>query len=216
MVDKLKGARFRLINEKLYISESAKSGDIFAENYSSFEVYHDGYRKQVNKWPINPVDVIFKDLSHRVQNEKLNIADFGCGDAILAQKLVTATVHSFDIVAANDRVTACDMRNTNLLTNSVDVAVFCLSLMSSCVSDCIIEANRVLKNGGIMKIADVESRFECVDQFINDMTSFGFKLISKDYSCNIFLFLDFRKFSSISVSKKLPNVSLKPCMYKKR
>ena len=36
------------------------------------------------------------------------MADFGCGDAQLAQS-VPHKVHSFDLVALNDHVTSCDM-----------------------------------------------------------------------------------------------------------
>lgn len=73
------------------------------------------------------------------------IADFGCGEALLAAS-VPHKVHSFDFIAVNDTVKACDMAHTPLLANSVHVVVFCLSLMGSNLSDYIIEANRVLKN----------------------------------------------------------------------
>jgi len=74
------------------------------------------------------------------------IADFGCGDARLAQSLPNK-VHSFDLVALNKYVTACDMAHTPLANESVDIAVFCLSLMGTNLSDFILEANRVLKPG---------------------------------------------------------------------
>lgn len=74
------------------------------------------------------------------------IADFGCGEAQLA-KSVVQKVHSFDLVAANDLVTACDMAHVPLTKASVDVAVFCLSLMGTNLQDYITEANRVLKTG---------------------------------------------------------------------
>ncbi|MFN7124078.1 MAG: hypothetical protein ACK4NM_18785 [Hydrogenophaga sp.] len=41
-------------------------------------------------------------------NPALRVGDFGCGDAKIARS-VPNTVHSFDLVAVNDRVTACDM-----------------------------------------------------------------------------------------------------------
>lgn len=74
------------------------------------------------------------------------IADFGCGEAGLA-KSVKQTVHSFDLVAANELVTACDMAHVPLEDSSVDVAVFCLSLMGTNLHDFLTEANRVLKIG---------------------------------------------------------------------
>lgn len=74
------------------------------------------------------------------------IADFGCGEAELA-KSVKQKVHSFDLLASNELVTACDMAHVPLANASVDVAVFCLSLMGTNLRDYLLEANRVLKTG---------------------------------------------------------------------
>ena len=50
------------------------------------------------------------------------IADFGCGEARLSES-VSNIVHSFDFVAANQRVTACDMSNVPLANMSVDMVL---------------------------------------------------------------------------------------------
>lgn len=71
----------------------------------------------------------------------------GCGEASLAQRVPQSHVRSIDLVAANDRVTACDMAHTTLAAASVDVVVFCLSLMGTNLKDFMIEANRILKQG---------------------------------------------------------------------
>ena len=73
-------------------------------------------------------------------------ADFGCGEARLSAS-VPHKVHSFDLVAANENVTACDMAQVPLDNRSVNVAIFCLSLMGTNVNDFLIEANRVLTVG---------------------------------------------------------------------
>jgi Hypothetical methyltransferase len=78
------------------------------------------------------------------------IADFGCGDAKLARSLPNK-VHSFDLVSVSPEVTACDMSRTPLSKASVDVAVFCLSLMGTNLADYLKEANRVLKPGYAMQ-----------------------------------------------------------------
>ena len=68
-----------------------------------------------------------------------------------------------------------------------------------------------------MKIADVESRFENVDDFISLLRSYGFVNTWKDLEHNLFYFMDFKKVSEVDrKSKKLPQISLKPCLYKKR
>lgn len=83
------------------------------------------------------------------QGSRQVIADFGCGQAELAQTLEESNckVFSFDFVAVNKYVTAGDMAHTKLFNGSVNIAVFCLSLMGSDLSQYIKEANRVLKEG---------------------------------------------------------------------
>ena len=65
--------------------------------------------------------------------ETLIVADFGCGEARLAQALSSSCkkIHSFDLVALNDKITVCDFSRTPLANESVDIAVFCLSLMGT-------------------------------------------------------------------------------------
>lgn len=74
------------------------------------------------------------------------VADFGCGEARLAKSIAQKT-YSLDLVAAHDGVIACDMAATPLETDSVNVVVYCLSLMGTNLQDFFLEANRVLKIG---------------------------------------------------------------------
>ncbi|RZC43123.1 Methyltransf 8 domain containing protein, partial [Asbolus verrucosus] len=213
MMEKLQAARFRYINEQIYSNDSKEAQKLFSKDPESFHAYHEGYRRQVNKWPLNPVDIITESVQKMPKSHI--IADFGCGDAKLA-KSVEHTVHSFDLISTNELVTACDMAHVPLQNNSVDVVVFCLSLMGTNLHDYFLEANRVLKQGGILKIAEVESRFDDVHQFIEGLRKFHFKNIWKDLSHNLFYFLDFKKEANIKKKKKLPTISLHPCLYKKR
>lgn len=67
----------------------------------------------------------------------------GCGDAVLASSLTsTNKVYSFDLVSKNDTVIAADIANVPLQSNSVDIVVFCLSLMGSNIPDFLTEAYR--------------------------------------------------------------------------
>ena len=154
---KLNGAKFRRLNEDLYTKPSDISFHKFQEDPQLFFDYHEGFREQVKSWPKNPLDVIINEI-RKMQSTKLVIGDFGCGDAVLS-KSVRNKVHSFDLVARNDSVTACNIANVPLRNTVLDVAVFCLALMGTDYHKFIIESHRVLKNGGILLIAEVESRF---------------------------------------------------------
>ncbi|XP_030762472.1 ribosomal RNA-processing protein 8 [Sitophilus oryzae] len=213
MMKKLKAARFRFLNEQMYVSTGREAQKIFNADKDAFKAYHDGYRQQVNQWPLNPLDVIIKSI---IKMPKTHIiADFGCGEARLAKE-VKQTVHSFDLVAANSTVTACDMAKVPLEDGTVDVAVFCLSLMGTNLQDYLREANRVLKLGGIFKIAEVESRFEDINHFIKSCEQYGFKKHWLDLSHNLFYFIDLKKSSNVKTKSRLSQITLQPCLYKRR
>ncbi|EHY66893.1 hypothetical protein NERG_00533 [Nematocida ausubeli] len=204
----LKGAKFRVLNEVLY---RKKEKNIDPE---LFKKYHEGYREQAAKWPFNPVDRVIKQLIN-VDATHI-IADMGCGDAAIAKRFPDRKIHSFDLAKpdGNNFITQADIRNVPLDQESVDVVIFCLSLMGNNASDYIQEAYRILKPGGLLKIIEVRSRLYKIDQFIRPMSMHGFSLLSKDLESNFFCFFNFKKTSKRV--KALPEIPFKPCVYKKR
>merc|ERR1719228_172661 len=214
---KLSASRFRYLNEQLYSQPGNASAKLFKSDPTLFSSYYHGYQLQAAQWPLDPLNAIISDCLRL--DDKAVIADFGCGEARLARS-VENKVHSFDLVALNERVTACDMANVPLEDSTVDVAVFCLSLMGTNIRDFLFEAARVLKVGGTLKIAELESRFQgescSVDTFIDSVGKFGFKNSWKDLKKDFFYFLDFQKVRDVKKKKKLPDIELKPRLYKKR
>lgn len=182
--ERLTGSRFRILNEELYTSTSTTAFQRFQQNPSLFDEYHEGFRHQVEQWPINPVTIIVEQLTQlyltKRKAEKSNkimkkivVADFGCGEAELAKQLLMIrdsgnntcpfTVHSFDLVAKGpnaELITACDAAHTPLPAATVDYGIFCLALMGTNLADFIREGHRVLKPDGSLLIAEVRSRFE--------------------------------------------------------
>jgi len=138
---KLNGARFRLINEDLYTSSGSDAFAKFQAEPELFDVYHEGFREQASHWPENPLDKLIEWI--RKKHSGASIADMGCGDAVLASSLsATNKVYSFDLVSKNNHVIAADIANVPLQSNSVDIVVFCLSLMGSNIPDFLNEAYR--------------------------------------------------------------------------
>ncbi|XP_069748400.1 ribosomal RNA-processing protein 8 isoform X2 [Narcine bancroftii] len=235
MQQRLTSARFRYINEQLYTSDSAAARMLFTQDVTAFQLYHQGFTAQLSQWPENPVDRIIAYIRNRPRSAI--VADFGCGDCKVARS-VANMVHSFDLVALNDHVTVCDMAKVPtrenaildlllgnkteqvtevpLSSESVDIVVFCLSLMGTNLLDILLEANRVLRVGGILKIAEVASRFGDVRRFVSVLGSLGFKLLSKDTENRYFYMFDFEKTQAPKDRNKLPQLMLKPCLYKKR
>ena len=214
--DKLDGARFRSLNEKLYTCKGQEAFDMFQGDPSLFTVYHEGYRKQVESWPENPLDHIIAWI--RAQDARLVVADMGCGEARLATSVKNKT-YSFDLVSTHPSVIACDIAHVPLKDKSVDIVVFCLSLMGTNISDFLREAHRILKTNGIMKIAEVQSRFHGnedngMKKFLKGIESAGFDITNKSYDNKMFFLLDCKKTNREAVFDA--NVRAKPCVYKKR
>nr|XP_013026102.2 ribosomal RNA-processing protein 8 isoform X1 [Anser cygnoides] len=177
MEERLLSARFRYINQQLYTSSSQEAVKLFQNDPEAFQIYHRGFAQQVGRWPENPVDRIIRYLRKRPAS--LVVADFGCGDCKIASS-VRNKVHSFDLVPLSPLVTVCDMAKVPLEAESVDVAVFCLALMGTNLQEILEEANRVLKQGGTLLVAEVASRFEDIRAFMSAMAQLGFKSVSKE------------------------------------
>jgi ribosomal RNA-processing protein 8 len=254
--ERLLGSRFRILNEELYTTTSAAAFKRFQDNPSLFDEYHDGFRHQVSQWPVNPVVILVKRIktlwerkmmsNSSKMRKKIVVADFGCGDANLAKQLFQIhgkngecpfSVHSFDLVAKGpnaDLITACDSAATPLASGTVDVGIFCLSLMGTNLSDFIREGHRVLKQDGKLFIAEVRSRFEGsvgrmkgkehikadssgqhdIDSFVLALDQLGFEVLQVDRSNKMFLLLDLKK--NGKNSRKEFQFTAKPCIYKRR
>jgi ribosomal RNA-processing protein 8 len=76
---------------------------------------------------------------------------------------------------------------------------------------------------GELKVAEVVSRIDDLNEFIKGIEAMGFKLTSKDVKNKMFILLDFIKINSAETvvsrikhtqDQDLPK--LKPCIYKRR
>ncbi|XP_033001597.1 ribosomal RNA-processing protein 8 [Lacerta agilis] len=217
MEERLESARFRFINQQLYTSSSQQAVQLFQDDPEALVVYHRGFARQVAQWPENPVQHFVRYLRQRPAS--LVVADFGCGDCMLARS-VRNKVHCFDLVALDPRIIVCDMAQVPLDDESVDVAVFCLALMGTNLQEILEEANRVLRVGGTLLVAEVASRFQDVRAFVAALGRLGFRLLSKDVTGSHFFTFELRKAEvpkRKGRSEEAPQgLVLRPCLYKRR
>ncbi|CCI42633.1 unnamed protein product [Albugo candida] len=178
MRKRLDGSRFRMLNEELYTKTGDDAFQTFQDDPELFDIYHQGFREQVTKWPINPLDIFIDYIKY---------------------------ILSLPYVPLNSK--------------SIDIAIYCLALMGTTIPEYLREAHRVMKAGGILKIAEVKSRFETkqlggIQGFISQLRKLGFDYQEKDERNKMFVLLEFQK----SNRKKDTNVriELKACEYKRR
>lgn len=172
---KLDSGKFRMLNETMYTTTGAESRELMKQNPELFHLYHTAYSEQVKRWPKNPLDDIIAYL--KTQKVSMRIADLGCGEARLAREVPQKEVKSFDLVAPNANVIECDIAHVPLPDSSMDIAVFCLSLMGTDYGEFIREARRILVPKGLVIVAEVASRFEDQnsDDFVKGVEQMGFQ-----------------------------------------
>jgi hypothetical protein len=176
-----------VMNSRINTAYSQTTHERLKQNPEEWYLYHTLYREARKTWGEIPYERIAKLLEKRPD---WVIGDFGCGEAQLA-KMLPNQVYSFDHVAINDKVTACDMAHTNLANESLDVAVFSLSLMGLNYADYLTEAYRTLKFGGLLKIAEPISRWaEKRSELIAQITGAGFSVVGEAEESGQFFYIN--------------------------
>ena len=165
---------FSTMNARWNNANSAKTSERLLSTPEEWEQYHTLYRKARENWAVVPYKEFIRWCKSR---EGYVIADFGCGEALVAKAVSDRhTVHSFDHVAIDDSVIEGDMTKTSLDSESVDVALFSLSLMGGNFTDYLREAHRVLKIDGQLHIWESTSRFDEVKRFARSIEQLGFQV----------------------------------------
>jgi ribosomal RNA-processing protein 8 len=200
---RLEGSKFRLLNERLYSRKPLSQKDI--------EVYHKCYSEQIKKWPVNPLDRIISAIQQR--NPGGRIVDLGCGEARISD--VFENVDSFDTNPVRKHVKRCDMKKVPLEDDYADIVVCCLSLMMAHIAKVVKEVNRILKMGGVWYIAEVKSRIRSIKRMTDKIEEMGFTAEEVDVDNERFALLVLRKKASTGL-KRLPEIKLGPCLYKRR
>ena len=158
------------MNSRINHAPSSQTHQRFRDHPDEWECYHSVYREDRKSWPVIPYEEAIKWFKARPH---MVIGDFGCGEALLAANIENK-VFSFDHVAINEQVTACDMCHTSLDDACLDAAVFSLSLMGSNFVDYLKEAHRCLKLDGHLWIAEPTSRIKDTEMFRDLLFRLGF------------------------------------------
>ncbi len=176
-----------VMNSRFNTAYSSTTNERLKESPEEWYLYHTLYREARKTWSEIPYEKIAKSLKKRPD---WIVGDFGCGEAKLAET-ISNKVYSFDHVAINSKVVACDMKRTTLDDSTLDVAVFSLSLMGLNYPDYLKEAYRTLKFGGLLKIAEPSSRWTKKQQeLLKAITDAGFSLVGNVQESIQFLYID--------------------------
>jgi superfamily II DNA or RNA helicase len=164
----IKYGDFTKLNNKINTENSKTTHDRMLSDPKEWEEYHRQYREARKTWSIVPYEEIIKRI--RQLSPRLIIGDFGCGEAKILEAFGDNRVYSFDHVAINNKVKACDMNSVPLPDEAIDIGVFSLSLMGRNWGEYIAEAKRCLATNGYLLIAEttkaIKGRLSNIKQVI--------------------------------------------------
>lgn len=150
----------------------------FTTKPESWFRYHALRDENMKSWNEIPYEYIAK----KIKNKRHYVADFGCGENKLKDLIPNNKVISFDHIAFDNTVHACDMKDVRefLKDEEIDVAVFSLALWGTNYKDYLVEAYRVLDYGGYIYIAEPSKKYDGEDgqeELKQLIVEAGFKLV---------------------------------------
>jgi ribosomal RNA-processing protein 8 len=194
------------------ISEFSRLNNVWNRSYSNtihdritqdpqyLVEYHAKLQDIRSRWLIDPVNVIAEKInSLKIPANvimKLVIGDFGCGRCELSELLKENKVYCFDHhKILNEKIIACNMKDTGLKADKLDVAVFCLSLMGYDWPEYIKEARRCLAKNGYLVIGQTSRELnegERLHSLRDIIGKEGFEIYSEEQRGD-FTFIEARK-----------------------
>ncbi len=178
---------FSQMNKTWSVSNSKNTHDRLLNNKEEWFYYHSLYSEKRKTW----LEIPYIEISKKIKiRPDWIIGDFGCGENLLSKEIPNK-VYAFDHIAIDDSVISCDITNVPLEDNSLDVVVFCLSLMGSNYKDYFKEAYRVLKPYGNIFICEPSSKWENKEnELVDTLESFGFRCFGSTRNTDKFIYID--------------------------
>ena len=152
-------------NRRGKVTNSGRLHKELTEKPEDWFEYHRARHENMKTWN----EIPYEFIASQIKNKNRVVADFGCGENLMRTFIPNNKVYSFDHVAIDDTVIACDMAHTPLEDETIDIAVFSLALWGSNFEDYFKEAYRLLNYDGLMYIAEPsksyndEQRKELID-----------------------------------------------------
>ena len=179
-------------HQKASTSTSTRMHEWFGEDKSRWKDYHKVREENIKDWVENPITVIAERLN---ENPGQTIADLGCGMNRLKDLVKNYKAwYSFDHCAVDPSVVEADCSDLHeyLGDESVDSAVFCMSLWGTNYLDSIKEAHRYLKTGGTLYVVEPKDK---VDQsvLLGGVVQLGFNLTNLVLERNGKTYFEYKK-----------------------
>jgi superfamily II DNA or RNA helicase len=141
----------------------------FSEGPESWYNYHDISEENEKSFPEHEIPrnrVIQELLKIKTKRTKL-VVDMGCGKGQISKYFQNDKRFQFinyDHISSNDTIISCDISNTPLEDNAVEICILSLAMWGSNCKEYIKEANRILESNGKLYIIEPTKRWSEQDE----------------------------------------------------
>jgi len=158
----------------------------FDETPSLWHTYHAISEENEKSFPEQeiPRNRIIQELAKIKSKRTKLVVDMGCGKAHIARYFQDTRFKfiNLDHVACDEMVTSCDISNTKLEEDSVEICILSLAMWGSNCKDYLREAHRILESNGILYLIEPTKRWTDVepsDKLHTLLEESGFRIVEK-------------------------------------
>ena len=154
--------RYKTMNSKNLHQEFNNNPDIWHK-------YHKIAEENEKSFPEDdiPRNRVIQELNKIKTKRTKQVVDMGCGKAQIAEYFQTDNRFKFinyDHISSNDTIISCDISNTPLEDDFVEICILSLAMWGSNCREYIQEANRILESDGKLYIIEPTKRWSEQDE----------------------------------------------------
>ena len=163
------------LHQKYKTMKSENLQKAFQENPELWHKYHEISEANEESFPEDetPRNRIIKELNKIKTRRTKLVVDMGCGKGQISQHFDNDKRFQFinyDHISSNETIISCDISNTLLEEDSVEICILSLAMWGSNCKEYIKEANRILESGGKIYIIEPTKRWSEQDDLGNIIT----------------------------------------------
>jgi hypothetical protein len=163
------------LHQKYKTMKSENLQKAFQENPELWHKYHEISEANEESFPEDetPRNRIIKELNKIKTRRTKLVVDMGCGKGQISQHFGNDNRFQFinyDHISSNETIISCDISNTLLEEDSVEICILSLAMWGSNCKEYIKEANRILESRGQLYIIEPTKRWSEQDDLGNIIT----------------------------------------------
>jgi ribosomal RNA-processing protein 8 len=164
-------SQMEILHQRYKTLSSTNLNKIFSDDSNLWNEYHEMSEQNEESFPKEgiPRNRIIEELEKLKTKRTKTVVDMGCGRAQISKHFTDKNDTRFqfinyDHVSSNESVISCDISNTPLEDDSVEIVILSLSMWGANCKSYIAEAHRILESNGLLYIIEATKRWSEEDE----------------------------------------------------